>query len=174
MSTVVYNEVKPMDTVLTSSSLWTSFKNTSYFIVFVYATAFLGFEPRALAALLSLMLIDTITGIVRSFVLHGGTSITSSLGTRGLLAKLLVISGLLSLGIASIGMGFDTNVIKPMMSSIVIVFTLAELYSILGNIHSAVTRQPKSEYDAMGFLMRVVRDLLMKYTTQSSDKLLTK
>lgn len=163
---MLYTKGMPIEQVIVTSSLWTNVKNSSYVVAFVYATTYLGFEPKALAALMALMLIDTITGVIRSVVLHGGTSVTSSLGTRGLLAKLLVISGLMSLGIASIGVGFDSDIIRPMISGVVIVFTLAELYSILGNVHSAMTRTPKSEYDAMGFLVRTVRDVLMKYTTQ--------
>jgi phage-related holin len=142
-------------------SLFATMKNSSYFLVYIWVTAFLSIEPQASAILLTLMVVDVITGIVRSAVLNGMVSIKSSIGTRGLLAKILTISGILSVALAFKGVGFEPS---HAVGGIIAVFILAETYSILGNVHSAITRVPKNEYDAVAFLIGLVRSLLEKYT----------
>jgi toxin secretion/phage lysis holin len=142
------------------ASTWAIFKNLSYVIVFVTTVEWLGFDPQALVLFTVLMGIDVVTGIVRSCVTEGCESIRSSIGIRGVLSKLLILIALFSVAITARSIGFDA---RDLVMGAVNVFTLAELYSILGNIHSARTGQKKVEFDAVAFLLRRVKDLLDKY-----------
>lgn len=140
-------------------TITTLLKNTSYGVLFVASAQFLHFNVDGLIVLLGLMIIDVITGIVRSGILNGCPSIKSSIGTRGLLAKILTLTGIFSFALAGKSIGFDLN---AEVSAIVNVFVLAEMYSILGNIYSALNKTPKNEADAVGWLLKLVRTALEK------------
>lgn len=143
-------------------------KNTSYGIAFLLSADFLGFDPTAGAILLTLMTIDVFTGTIRSASVNGLPSIKSSVGTRGLLAKILTIAGLLSIALAFKGVGFDPT---GAVSGITSVFILAEAYSIIGNIHSTITKKPKAEWDAVAFLVSLTRRALDKYAGKAKDEI---
>ena len=134
-------------------------KNSSYGVAFILSTAYLGFDPHAGSILITLMVLDTIVGTIRSATVNGLPSITSSVGTRGLLSKILTLVGLISLAFAFKGIGYNP---VAAIQGIVSVFILAETYSIIGNIHSTITKQPKQEYDAIAFLVSMVKGLLEK------------
>lgn len=148
-----------MDTPTGFIGFLTLVKNSSYGVAFILGSEFLGFEPQAGSILVTLMLIDTIVGTIRSASVNGLPSITSSVGTRGLLSKILTLVGLISLAFAFKGLGYNA---LAAIQGIVSVFILAEAYSIIGNIHSTITKKPKAEYDAMAFLVGVVKSLLEK------------
>ena len=154
-----------MDTPAGFLGFLTIVKNSSYGMAFIVGSEFLGFEPQAGSILITLMLTDTIVGTVRSAVVNGMPSITSSVGTRGLLAKILTLVGLISLAFAFKGVGY--NAIAA-IQGIVSVFILAEAYSIIGNVHSTITKKPKVEYDAMAFLVGTVKSLLEKAVGKST------
>ena len=136
-------------------------KNTTYGVAFLFSADFLGFDAQAGLVLGILMVVDVVTGIIRSAIVNGGPTVTSSIGTRGLLKKVLTISGLISFALAFKGIGFAPEI--P-ISGIVSVFILAELYSIIGNVHSALTKQTKSEYDAVKYLIEFVGGALERMT----------
>lgn len=148
-----------METPTAAIFLATILKNSSYGVAFIVGAEFLGFTPDAGAVLITLMIIDTVAGVTRSAAVNGLPSITSSIGTRGLLAKILTLLGLISLAVAFKGIGYDA---QAAIQGVVTVFILAELYSIVGNIHSILTKKPKAEYDAMAFLVGVVKTALQK------------
>ena len=157
-----------MDTPTGFLAFLTFIKNSSYGVAFIVGSEFLGFEPQAGSILITLMLIDTIMGTIRSAVVNGLPSITSSIGTRGLLSKILTLVGLISLAFAFKGIGYDA---LAAINGVVSVFILAEAYSIIGNIHSALTGKPKVEYDAMAFLVGIVKSLLEKAVGKSTAQL---
>lgn len=138
----------------------TSFlKNAGYVVIFLATVDYLGFDPRSISILTILMFIDMVTGIARSCVNEGCRSIKSAIGIRGLLAKILVLTSLFSIGLAGRGIGFDMQLIVQGAVNILI---LSETYSILGNVHSAKTGKKKNEFDAVAYLMGQVRDLLRR------------
>lgn len=139
-------------------------RNTSYGMAFLFSADFLGLDGTAGSVLLLLMVADFITGTIRSAVVNGLPTLKSSVGTKGLLAKILVIVGIISLSLSFKGVGIDPG---STMSGIVSIFILAEAYSILGNIHSTLTRQPKSEYDAVAVVIKIVRSALDKLTDKT-------
>lgn len=134
-------------------------KNLSYVAVFMVSLEWLGFSPQAMWIFAALMVIDVFTGIIRSARLNGCASIKSSAAKRGLISKILTITALFSVALAGKGVGFDMS---GMLQGAVNVFILAELYSILGNIHSARTCEPKVEFDAVAFMLKQVKALLDK------------
>lgn len=148
-----------MNTHTTAPTILEILKNSSYGLAFLFSADFLGFDGSAGAVLLLLMIADFVTGTIRSAVVNGLPSIKSSIGTKGLLAKILTIVGIVSLALTFKGIGVDPG---ASMSGIISVFILAEAYSILGNVHSTLTGQPKSEYDAVAFLIKIARTALDK------------
>lgn len=137
-------------------------KNSSYVGAFCVGMEYLGFNPESIVLLFSLMFIDIVTAITRVWVNDGGRHIRSFTFKRGVTAKFLLATGLFSISLTSKGVGFD---IQQIAQGAVMVLMLGELYSILGNIHSARTGQPKVEYDAVAYLLSKVRDILDKVTT---------
>lgn len=164
---MLYFKYKRLGTIMDSHiALLTLIKNSSYAVGFVVASNFLGFAPQEGSILLTLMVIDVVTGVVRSCILHGGPSIRSSIGTRGVLAKILTLTGLITLAITFKGIGYSAT---AAIQGIVTVFILAESYSILGNIHSSLTLKEKKEYDAVAFLVGIVRRMLEKYSARADE-----
>ena len=135
----------------------TSAKNISYVLGFIYASQYLGFNPDSIATLMFLMIVDVVTGVTRSALVNGAVSIKSSVGIKGLLTKILVLTGLFSFALALKSVGFEA---QSMAQGIVMIFILAETYSILGNIVASINKSNKVEYDAVAFLMSRVKSLL--------------
>lgn len=138
----------------------TAIKNSTYVLVFAVTMEYLGFNPHSMGILIALMTVDVITGIVRACVQEGCHTVRSSIGVRGVLAKILLLTALFSVGIAGKGVGFEMNSIVQGAVNILII---AELYSILGNIHSARTGKKKNEFDAVAFILKQIKNLLTKY-----------
>jgi Bacteriophage holin family len=134
-------------------------KNSSYLVAFFATVEYLGFNHEALGILGILMVIDIITAIARVWLNEGGQNIRSSVLKRGVTAKLLLITGLFSVAISAQSFGLE---MRDFAQGILSVLTLGELYSILGNIHSARTGEPKVEFDAVAWMLGRVKDILAK------------
>jgi phage-related holin len=140
-----------METTSTLSG-WTFFKNLTYIPAFV-----LGLSTEAYGILAVLMLIDTITGVIRSGTIHGWRSVTSHAAEVGLLAKLLLLIVPMVVALTARGAGLD---LRWVASGALTVLIVSEGYSILGNIHSTYLRQDVKEFDAINFLLTKLRDTL--------------
>lgn len=134
-------------------------KNSSYLLVFFASIEYLGFNPEALGILGALMLIDIVTAICRVWLNEGGQNIRSAVLKRGVTAKLLLITGLFAVAISSKAFGFEMH---DFAQGVVSVIILGELYSILGNIHSARTGEVKVEFDAVAWMLSKVKEMLAK------------
>lgn len=141
-------------------TIWALIKNSSYFIAFIASIEWLGFKPQIIAIFFVLMVMDIITALLRVTMNEGASEMKSAPLKRGLTAKFLLASGLFSMALATKGIGFDFQNIAGGMMNILI---LGELYSILGNVHSARTGQPKSEFDAVAYLLNKVKANLDKF-----------
>lgn len=138
---------------------WALFKNASYLLAFIASVEWLGLSPQAMAIFGILMVVDVVTGMVRSARLNGCKSIKSSSLSFGVVKKLLLLTAIFSIAIAGKAVGFDmASVVQGSVS----VLILGELYSILGNIHSARTCQPKVEFDAVTYLLNQVGKALRR------------
>lgn len=134
-------------------------KNSSYVLVFFASLEYLGFNPEALGILGILMILDIFTAIGRVWLNEGGRNIRSAVLKKGVTAKLLLITGLFAVALSSKSFGLD---MQQFAQAVLSVLTLGELYSILGNIHSARTGEPKVEFDAVAWMLSKVKDMLSK------------
>ena len=134
-------------------------KNVSYIAAFFAMGEYLGFETEVMAIFSTLMIIDVFTGITRAGVVEGRSALRSAIGTRGILAKILLITALFSVALAGKGVGVEAAALANGAMGVLI---LSEAYSILGNIHSIRTRKPKAEFDAVTWMLAQVRFLLEK------------
>ena len=145
---------------ITSTFHILSIKNISYVGVFLASIEYIGFEPHMLGLLTLLMLIDVCAGTYRVYRNSGGVELESRLLRKGLAAKLMLLLMVFSIGITALIIGFEA---KPYLQGAVSIIALGELYSIIGNIHSARTGQEKVEFDAVAFILRKLRDILDNY-----------
>lgn len=136
-----------------------TFKNLSYVVAFFSMAEYLGFSTEITSIFVALMIIDVLTGVTRAAVVDGVSAIRSAIGTRGILAKLLLITAIFSVALAGKGVGIEA---AALANGAMGVLVLSELYSILGNIHSIRTRKPKSEFDSVTWMLAQVRALLEK------------
>lgn len=136
-------------------------KNASYVFTFWVSFEYLGFDPEALTILALLMILDILTAITRVWINEGGSQIKSAVLKKGVAAKLLLLTGLFAVALSSKSLGFD---MQNFAQAVVSVITLGELYSILGNIHSARTGQVKVEFDAVAWMLAKVKDILTNIT----------
>lgn len=134
-------------------------KNGSYIAAIIYSIQYLGFSPESLVIFAALMIIDVITGSIRSMLNNGGRSFKSSILSAGILAKCMLLLVPFTVGLTGKGVGFDLSVF---VQSVVSVLILAEAYSILGNIHSSITGKEKQEFDAVAFILSKLRTTLLK------------
>ena len=98
-----------------------------------------------------LMVIDFISGITRAALNDGFPSIKSSVARRGIVAKLLLILIIFGVGITSVLLGYESG---PYVQATITVLSLGELYSIIGNVHSSRTGEPKVEFDAVALILK--------------------
>lgn len=130
----------------------TILKHFSYFMAI-----FVSLNSESYGVLGVLMLVDTVTGVIRSGVVHGWRSITSHAASSGILAKGLMILVPFLIAITGHGLGFDLKFIAKATLNVMI---LSELYSILSNIQSIRIRQDVQEFDAVTYILSFLRNIL--------------
>ena len=116
-------------------------------------------EPFTLFALL--LVIDYITGLAKAKTL--GHSITSNKMKYGLISKLSLIIVPLVVAMGAKALGADSHYV---LTSGMYILILSEVYSIIGNIYSARTKEEFPEYDALSMIGKQIRNILIK---QSGD-----
>lgn len=142
-------------------TLSAAIKNSGYILAFVSASHWLGVRPETLFILFLLMSIDIVTGIIRVYSNEGKTRITSNEFERGVRAKFLTIAAFFALALTTKGVGFDFEEVSAGFAGMIM---LSQLYSILGNAHSAMTGKKKSEFDAIEFILDKVKQYIDKLT----------
>lgn len=140
-------------------------KNAGYIAAFFATTTYLGINHESILILATVIVIDIITGVLKSASLYGWREITSSRFSAGVLAKLLLILIPITLALAGKGVGLDLGLIAQGAISVLI---LSQVYSTVGNIHAMQTKDEKNEFDAVAFIMRQLRELLEK--SMANDK----
>lgn len=149
------NNMPSTETALTI----TAWKNMSYLMLFLASVQWLGFSVESLTILSTLMMLDIATGVCRAFLVEGGSAVRSAIFRKGILAKFFLFTGLLSVALVARGVGFESD---HYAQGVINVLMLGETYSILGNIHSAKTGQPKVEFDAVVWMLSKIKTLLDK------------
>lgn len=137
---------------VTKVSIIGTLKNFSYL-----GAIFVSLNPESYAILGLFMIVDTITGIVKSGVVHGWRSVTSHAASVGILSKCayLLVPMLLAMTAHAVGVEL-TFVAKAALN----VLILSELYSILSNIHSIRLRRDVAEFDAVSFTLEKIRQAI--------------
>lgn len=151
-----------MEATLTTTKFGIIAKNLSYIPAFIIG---IGLSWDSTSILAVLMLSDTLIGVVRSMLLHGGNSFRSRLLAHGIISKMLVLFVPIMVVYVGIGVKIDFH---PIASGIFDVLILSEAYSILGHIQSIRTRQDVKEFDAISMVLKSLRTLFEKLLANSS------
>ncbi|OLS16008.1 MAG: hypothetical protein RBG13Loki_0386 [Promethearchaeota archaeon CR_4] len=128
---------------------------------------FFGLSTEAYGILALLMIVDTITGVIRVGVVHGWRSVNSHNLSFGILSKMCLILVPVVVSVAGTGAGVDLTMIAKGALSVII---LSEGYSILGNVQSIRSRKDIDEFDAINFLLSRLRKMLEKLLVNDSGK----
>lgn len=140
----------------------TLIKNLGYIPAFI-----LGLSTESYAILAGLMMLDTITGVIRAGVVHGWRSVNSHNLSFGILSKMCLILVPLIVAIAGRGSGVDLTLVAKGALSMLI---LSEAYSILGNTQAIRIRKDIVEFDAINFLLTRLRKGLEKLLVTDNGK----
>jgi toxin secretion/phage lysis holin len=124
-------------------------KNFSYL-----GAIFVSLNPQSYTILGIFMIIDTITGVAKSGVVHGWRSITSHEASLGILSKMTLLLVPMLLAMTSHAVGMELNFVAKAALNILI---LSELYSILSNIQSIRMKKDVAEFDAISYALDKIR-----------------
>lgn len=126
------------------------FKYSGYWLGYFLFT-YLELPIEALGLLLLISAFDIITGILKSYMISGGMSITSNRFTIGIIKKILIFSAILIFASAMAA----NNLSSPeLLQSIVGVFCVWEAYSAIGNCYSWYSKKELPEFDAISFILK--------------------
>lgn len=129
------------------------------FIVILISSmlAYLELDKEPMFFFAVLLVVDYITGLYKARIL--GHSITSNKMKYGCISKLLLllIPIVLAIGAKSVGADMD----KALTVGINILI-ISEIYSIIGNIYSARTKEEFPEWDAVAMIGKMIRNILLR------------
>lgn len=127
-----------------------------YIALFISSTlAYAEVKKEVVMALALAMVFDTITGVAKSYRL--GKKISSREGKRGIIEKLLMLSGLIVLAIVGKLLSIDLSWI---VVNSLILLTVFETFSFFGNIGAIRTGKEMEELDAISMMIKFVRNAL--------------
>lgn len=126
----------------------------------------LGLSQESYVILAVFMCIDTVLGIARVYVVHGGQYIRSYKMTAGIISKLCIL--LVPLLIAYMGKGMGLNMLWLAQWSLGALL-LAQFYSIIANIYSIRVSRDIEEFDAMSWVLRRIQKIIEKLLLESSS-----
>ena len=126
--------------------------------VIIYAiAAYLGVDVETGAILIGLMSIDSFVGGIRAIRMNEGFTFRKMLW--GFISKLSFLIIPLVLALLGNSLGYDFHYVVSVTLSIL---TVAEVYSIIGNIYSAKNLIKVQKIDAVSLLLVNIRRLLKK------------
>jgi len=143
-------------------SIWSILKNIAY-----VPAIFLGLSHDSYAILAVFMVIDTILGVTRVGIVHGGSHIRSYKLTAGIIAKVCVVLVPLLTVWAGRGVGIDLSLFAQWTLGALI---LAQFYSILSNIFSIHKREDVDEFDAVSFVLKKLRAIIEKMLKEEGKR----
>lgn len=128
---------------------WAVIKNASYLGAFL-----IGLSQESYTILVAFMILDTILGVCRVYVVHGGHAIKSYRLVSGLMAKLTMLMVPLLIAYLGKGVGMELTVLAVWSLNLLI---FSHFYSILGNIHSIYLRRDTYEFDAISYVLTKIQ-----------------
>jgi phage-related holin len=124
-----------------------------YLVLFITSTlSYAQVKKEVVLALALAMVFDTITGVAKSYRL--GKKISSREGKRGILEKILMLSGLIVLAVVGRLLDIDLSWI---VVNAFILLTVFETFSFFGNIGTIRTGKEMEELDAISMMIKFVR-----------------
>ena len=126
---------------------------TLLYVIFAY----LGIEIEAFAILMTFMCLDSILGAIKALRLGNKFSFKKMLW--GYILKLCFLIVPLVIALLGKGLGYDFHSVVNITISIL---TVAEAYSIIGNIYAAKNKVEVDKLDAVSLLLVYVRKSIKK------------
>lgn len=128
----------------------------------------LGISTQSYAILGAFMFLDTVLGVTRVYINHGGRHIRSYKMTAGIISKICVL--LVPLLVAWAGKGVGINLIAFAQWTVGALI-LAQFYSIISNIYSIHLRRDVDEFDAVSWVLRRVQIMIERLLKESKPTL---
>lgn len=128
----------------------------------------LGISTQSYAILGAFMFLDTVLGITRVYINHGGRSIRSYKMTAGIISKVCVLLVPLLTAWAGKGVGIDMVWFAQWTVGALI---LAQFYSIVSNIYSIHLRRDVDEFDAVSWVLLRVKIMIERVLKESKPNL---
>lgn len=113
-----------------------------------------GVKAAVFEALIGLMVLDTLSGIIK-WLMIDKVSVRSNSLKDGVLRKVIALFIPLTIGLLTRAAGFENDVF---LSAVFAILCLAEGYSIFGNLYCAVTKKNVKEYDALSAILKFAKD----------------
>lgn len=137
-----------------------------YFIsLYIGSTiTYIGVRHDIVMTLTILMVADYFSGIIKAWKLN--IDVTSKRSNKGIIEKITLLA-------IPFSMGLVFKVVHiPIGITIQTVFTLlivAELYSFIGNCYCIYTGKDIKEFDAVTYMLRFLKDVLLKFLRNLLD-----
>lgn len=126
-----------------------------------------GVKFAILESLAGLMVLDTLTGVIKWMSIDKQKVKSKGL-SEGIMKKIIALFIPLTIGLLSKAMGWQPDVL---LTSTFLVLCLSEAYSIIGNLYSAVTKNPAEEFDAISAILKFLKDSLFRFLQSGLKKL---
>lgn len=131
-------------------------KNTSLSVTLIWVFAYLWIDHEVFFLYTFLLFIDFLTGFVKSIILK---TTSSRRALRGFLSKFMLLFMILSIWVFGKINEYDMSYI---LSGAFFSLSLAELYSIIGNIYQIRTGKKIKEYDAVAKILSYFLSFISK------------
>lgn len=112
------------------------------------------------------MVLDTITGVARSWKIEGGQSFVSSKLGAGVAGKLLFLLIPCVIGLTGHALKIDLHLVVVWAINIMV---LSEAYSIISNVYSYHTGQFVKEFDAVSLICKAALNLVLKLSGNNQE-----
>lgn len=135
----------------------------------LYSTfIFLNIDTDVVHILIYLMLIDTLSGVLKSFIL--GKGFDFKVLFFGICSKLLIL--LIPMVVALVGKGISKNYdFTIILNCILKILVVSEGLSTITNFYVIKTKKDVKNFDAITLLLSAIRNLLMKIITSTVKKI---
>ena len=151
-----------MNEAATSATAWVWIKNILY-----GPAVLIGLSTESYMILTVFMAADLVLGVTRAIYIGGGQAFKSYKLTAGVVSKLLVLAVPLIVVWAGRGAGVDLTMLGQGAIGILV---LSQAYSMLGHINAIRSKEDKSEWDAVSFLLRKFRTMLEQLIIDGHNK----
>lgn len=133
-----------------------------------FAFVFLNIDTDIVKVLMLLMLIDTLSGVIKSLSL--GEKFNFKILFFGLCSKLLIL--LIPMVLALVGRGISkTYDFSPLLDSVLKVLVVAEGLSIITNFYVLKTKKEIQNIDIVTLLLSAIRKAMLSIINSTLDKI---